>query len=98
MFPAFHKFYWMGLKYNDKQSAMQQTTVFSWVDQLITGPAKYKHWGQAVLGDGSVQAEPNNMAGDELCGGGNVSEKYGQPSAYGWGDETCSLSFPFMCR
>lgn len=98
MFTAYHTFYWMGLKYNEKLATMQQNTVFTWVDQLIPGPSKYKHWGQAVLSDGGIVPEPNNLAGDEFCGGGNVTQKYGQPVAYGWGDASCSLEFSFMCR
>jgi hypothetical protein len=88
----------MGLKYNESWSTIMQTPVFSWIDLLIPGPNKYKHWGQIVLGDGSVSPEPNNLAGDEYCGGGNGSSSYGQPKAYGWGDATCSKEFPFMCR
>ena len=98
MFPSFHKFYWAGLKYNDKLSMQQQMAVFRWIDQLIPGPSKYKHWGQAVLGDNTVSPEPNNLAGDEYCGGANVTQKYGQPAAWGWGDQSCSLQFSFMCR
>jgi hypothetical protein len=98
MFPSFHRFYWMGLKYNDRLSIQQQTAVFRWIDQLIPGPTRYKHWGQAVLSDNSISPEPNNLGGDEYCGGCNVTQKYGQPSAWGWGDQTCSREFPFMCR
>jgi hypothetical protein len=97
MFPAYHKFYWMGLKYSVKYSPGGDR-VFRWIDQLFDGPGRYKHWGQTVLEDGSTLAEPNNINGDEDCGGGNVTQQYGSPVAYGWGDQSCNKRFGFMCR
>jgi hypothetical protein len=97
MFPAYHKFYWMGLKYNEALS-LRGDRVYKWIDQLIDGPSRYKHWGLTVLEDGNVLQEPNNIAGNEDCGGGNVTQQYGSPVAYAWGDESCSQRFAFMCR
>jgi hypothetical protein len=97
MFPAYHKFYWMGLKYNEELS-LQGERVYRWIDQLIPGPSRYKHWSLTVLQDGNVLQEPNNIAGNEDCGGGNVTQQFGSPVAYGWGDESCDKRFAFMCR
>lgn len=81
----------MGLKASSPRA-------FNWLDLTVppaNGSASYKHWG---MDDADSSFEPNNKLGSELCGVGNWSQVYGQPSAWGWSDTKCNGQFPPMCR
>jgi hypothetical protein len=90
LLPTFHTAYWLGL-----QSDVWPK--FYWVDNVTPNPegTAYKHWGAYVV-SGRNLSEPNNLAGTETCGAGNLTQSYGQAS--GWADADCNLKLPFMCR
>ncbi len=91
LLPTFHKAYWIGL-----QSDVWPR--FYWLDNITPNPdisGAYKHWGAFVSGGRNI-SEPNNIAGSETCGAGNMTQSYAQ--AAGWADADCNLKLPFMCE
>jgi hypothetical protein len=95
LMPAYHTFYWMGLKTGDVFSTWPN---FTWIDKsyaIFNG--NYQHWGYTRLsGGGATLLEPNNLVPPENCAGGNFSEAYG--GASGWGDTNCSATYPMICE
>jgi hypothetical protein len=99
MFPTFpgHAFYWLGL--NTSFWPSTGFPKFSWLDRE-PGPnaITYSHWG-TYTDMYSASPEPNNArVPPELCAGANVSQAYGNLSAWGWADWNCDESFGYMCR
>jgi hypothetical protein len=99
MFPTFpgHAFYWLGL--NTSFWPSTGFPKFSWLDRE-PGPnaSTYSHWG-TYSDMYSASPEPNNARmPPELCAGANVSQAYGNLSAWGWADWNCGESFGYMCR
>lgn len=87
LLPSFHTQYWIGLK-------ATRPTKFTWYEPGQAPPLgqNYIHWGRNPPGP----AEPNNLAGNELCGTANFSQSYQR--AAGWADERCNTSAPAVCR
>ena len=50
--------------------------------------------GQAL--PASMPSEPNNLSGNELCAGGNYTEKL--LDRYGWADTECARQSVFICE
>ena len=88
LMPSFHTQYWIGLK-------ASRPTRFSWLEPGQSAPSgqTYVHWGRNAP---NGPAEPNNMAGDELCGTANFSQGYQR--AAGWSDMRCNITAPSICR
>ncbi len=103
MFPSFHKFYWMGLraanslKPADLLSLSDNTwPSFSYIDGSPSpGGPVYEAWGRFQPLN---FPEPDNRFAPELCAGGNASEAFGAPKAWGWADTRCNNTSPFICR
>jgi hypothetical protein len=104
MFPAFHKFYWMGLHaarsmaFRDMMAPAAQSRWpnFTYLDgSPAPGRGVFAHWGRYQPLN---FPEPDNRFAPELCAGGNASEAFGNPKAWGWADTRCNGSFPFMCK
>lgn len=69
-----------------------------WLDSApAPSSATYVHWGISM--PGGVK-EPNNASPrrDENCGAANNSLSFDSPSAWGWADNQCNASLPFMCK
>jgi hypothetical protein len=99
MFPSFpgHAFYWLGL--NTSHWPSTGFPNFYWLDRS-PGPnsSTYSHWG-TYYDSYSASPEPNNArAPPETCAGANVTEAYGNLSAWGWADYHCGEKFGFMCK
>lgn len=96
-FHRFHTFYWMGLRSSDRA-----WPAFHWID-FTPGPntSTYRHWGWYLPSlDGPDRVpEPNNLLmPPEYCAGGNASQAFGNPAAWGWADYHCDEEAPFMCK
>jgi hypothetical protein len=103
MFPSFHKFYWMGLRAasslrpSDLMALSGNTwPSFSYIDGSPSpGGGVFAHWGRYQPLN---YPEPDNRFAPELCAGGNATEAFGTPRAWGWADTRCNGTFPFICR
>ena len=95
LLPTYHQFYWMGANVSD---AIYWPN-FTWVDPYTPGPinSSYEHWGRFQPGQ---EPEPNFCVNNppELCVGGNYSQAYFNPLAWGWADDYCLNKHPFMCK
>jgi hypothetical protein len=104
MFPTYHRFYWMGLQAGRSMAPADLMATFGsrWPNFTYTDkspapgtPNAYTHWGRYQPLN---FPEPDNRFSPELCAGGNASETFGNPKAWGWADTRCNGSFPFMCK
>jgi hypothetical protein len=87
--PTIRRTYWIGLKTNSWPD-------FQWV--ATNSSPVYMHWGTYIADLDPPTPEPNNLAGQEFCGGANSSEAWGAEQAFGWSDEDCEMRLPFMCK
>jgi hypothetical protein len=75
---------------------------FRWEDRSPSpNITNYMHWGWYLPDIDSPDRipEPNNLLiQPEFCAGGNATEAYGKPLAWGWADYNCDQSAPFMCK
>ncbi len=103
MFPTYHRFYWMGLRAGNSIRPADLLAPFgnmwpnfTYIDGApAPGNGVYDHWGRYQPLN---YPEPDNRFSPELCAGGNASQSYGTPKAWGWADTRCNGSFPFICK
>lgn len=97
LIPTFHKSYWLSL-----QSSTTTYPKFVWTDPTVRtgylngGP----HWGTYTIAGSAAEPkkEPNAIQPPEYCAVANYTQRYGQPSAWGWSDVNCNRNFIFICR
>ena len=58
--------------------------------------SRYEHWGRLVLGDGSIQNEPNNLVPPEFCATANWTQSF--DSVWGWSDQNCDDYHISLCK
>jgi hypothetical protein len=100
LMPEYDPLYWIGLNTTDRSEPD-----WKWVDPALGRPGAYRHWGTFLYGDGTPEAEPNNVFDPESCVAANFTEAYTEspkPDAkvnpFGWADTNCNKSLTFMCR
>ena len=82
LFPFYHKAYWMGLYSN-----ADEYPKYLWYDRRFKGPGSggYGNWGSGAQRK-------------QYCAVGNASMTIRATGAWGWNDQNCSFTFPFICR
>lgn len=83
LLPFFHKAYWMGL-----YTTADDYPEYKWYDRRFKGPTSggYGSWGSA---------QPDNKLN---CVAGNFSQSNRAQGIWGWNDQNCRNTFPFICR
>ena len=75
---------------------------FQWLDgspqpsNPIDQTTRYAQWGELLLSDGNLVAEPNNLVPPEFCVVANYSQS--RDSVWGWSDRNCDERFHFICK